>query len=64
MAADNPDSNKYNQNKNVGKQLCFLLFPNFGNIDEFTTDEADALLHAKYVYRNYEKITFVKKSDI
>jgi hypothetical protein len=49
IKADNPDANKYNQNKHQGRQLAKMLFPDMPTL---TFDEYDSLLHAKYAYDN------------
>lgn len=56
LVVDNPDSNKYNQNKHMGRQLAIKLFP---ELEKVTFDEADALLHCKYVFNNMSTIQWL-----
>ena len=61
VEATNQTSNKYNQNKNVGKQLAKQFFP---DLDIKTADECDALLHAKFAVDNMSTIQWLKKQDM
>lgn len=61
VQATNCGSNKYNQNKNVGKQLAKQFFP---DLDIKTADECDALLHAKFAVDNIKTIQWLKKQDM
>lgn len=61
VQATNQDSNKYNQNKNVGKQLAKQFF---SDLDIKTNDECDALLHAKFAVDNIKTIQWLKKQDM
>lgn len=58
---DNPNSNKYNQNKHHGRELAKLLYP---NMPDLTFDEYDSLLHAKYAFDNKGAITWIKKEEL
>lgn len=53
VEADNPDSNRYNQNKHKGRSLAIELFP---EIEKKSFDEYDSLLHAHYALANIKRI--------
>lgn len=54
MEADNKESGKYHQNKHLGRDLIKVILKDVP--EKITFDEADALLHAIYAYRNLKKI--------